>query len=217
MSAHVAALDLGTTGVRALVVRDDGAVVARAYRPLTSVFPEPGRVEQDPVEMWERSLEVLREVLAAAPEVSAIGVVTQRSTVLAWDAQSRAPLAPALSWQDQRTAGRVAGLRAAGIPITTLASATKLEWWLEHEPSVQKAAVAGRLRFGTPDAWLGERLTGGAAHVTDPGQASCTGLLVEDDSLTDIDRAIYHLLELVVIKNGPCYLPRFSFLTLPIY
>ncbi len=175
MSALVA-LDLGSTGVRALLLDESGEVRARAYRPLGSAFPAPGRVEQDPAEMWERSVEVLREVLVGVDDARALGVVTQRATVLAWDRSSGEPLAPALSWQDQRSAERVAGMRAAGIPITTLASATKLEWWLQNEPAVQEAARAGRLQVGTPDSWLSYRLTGGAAHVTDPGQASCTAL-----------------------------------------
>ncbi len=178
MSALLVALDLGTTGVRALVVADDGAVRARAYRPLSTSYPAPGRVEQDPAEMWERSLEVLREALSgqSVRDVAAIGVVTQRSTVLARDAETGAPLAPAIGWQDQRTVERVAGMRAAGLPMTTLASATKLEWWLQNHAAIQKAAASGRLLLGTPDTWLTCELTGGKAWVTDPGQASCTAL-----------------------------------------
>lgn len=172
------ALDLGTTGACALVVGADGRARARAYRPLPTRFPAPGRVEQDPREMWERSLEVLREALAAAgaDRVAGLGVVTQRSTTVAWDSRTGEPLCPAIGWQDQRTAPRVAELRAFGIPITTLPSATKFEWCLQNEGAVAAAAAAGRLCFGTPDAWLSYRLTGGAAHVTDPSQASCTGL-----------------------------------------
>ena len=103
----IVALDLGTTGVRALVVTDAGKVAARAYRPLTTAYPHAGWVEQDPAEMWERSVEVMRESLqasgVAASDVSAIGVVTQRATVLAWDGDTGAPLAPAIGWQDAQT------------------------------------------------------------------------------------------------------------------
>ncbi len=176
----VLALDLGTTGVRALLVAADGAVAARAYRPLGVAFPAPGRVEQDPEEMWARSLEVGREALREAGvgggDVAGIGVVTQRATTIAWDARTGRPLAPAIGWQDQRTAERVAWFRERDLPLNTLASATKLEWWLKQDAAVQGAAVAGTLRFGTPDSWLSYRLTGGEAHVTDPGQASCTAL-----------------------------------------
>jgi glycerol kinase len=178
--SHLLALDLGTTGVRALVLGADGAIAGRAYRPLTTRHPRPGRVEQDPREMWESSVEVLRTALARAGlparEIAGLGVVTQRATAVAWDARTGEPLCPAIGWQDQRTAERVAEHRAIGIPITTLPSATKFEWWMSREPAVRKAAAVGRLRLGNPDAWLTDRLTGGALHVTDPGQASCTGL-----------------------------------------
>lgn len=174
------ALDLGTTGVRSLVVRPDGNVLSRAYRALSTVYPTPGRVEQDPSEMWEGSLEVLRKSLASAgcgaSDVAGIGVVTQRGTTVAWDPETGRPLAPAIGWQDQRTSERVAWFRERGIPLNTLASATKLEWWLQHDDGVRSAAARGRLRLGTPDAWLTDRLTGGRAHVTDPGNASCTAL-----------------------------------------
>ncbi len=176
----VLALDLGTTSVRALLVRADGSIPARASRQLEAKFPRPGWVEQDPMALWERSVEVMREALELgrmpASELAAIGVVTQRATCLAWDALTRQPLAPAIGWQDQRNAERTAELQALGIPINTLASSTKFEWWMQNDESVEKAAAAGTLRFGTPDSWLTFMLTGGAAHVTDPGNASCTAL-----------------------------------------
>ncbi len=174
------ALDLGTTRVRALLVEPGGGVRGRAAAALGARYPAPGRVEQDPGEMWSLSRDLLREALraggAGARDVAALGLVTQRSTVVAWEGGAETPLVPAQGWQDQRTAPRVAELRARGVPVTTQASAPKLEWWLRHEPAVAAAARRGRLRLGTPDAWLTERLTGGAAFVTDPGHASCTGL-----------------------------------------
>jgi glycerol kinase len=175
----VLALDLGTTGVRALVVRADGAVRGRSWRPLATRFPAPGHVEQDPEDWWVQSRAVMGEALAAAgaqaAQLAAVGLVAQRATALAWEAGGRV-LAPALGWQDMRTRPRAAALQAQGIPITTLASATKLEWLLQAEPGLRATARAGRLRLGTPDAFLTDRLTGGAAFVTDPGQASVTGL-----------------------------------------
>jgi glycerol kinase len=174
------ALDLGTTSVRALVVAADGRVLARAQRPITASYPQPGWSEFDPEELVSRSSDVLREALAAAKlgarDVAGVGIVTQRATALCWDARTLAPLAKAQSWQDQRTAERVAEFRKVGIPLTTLASATKLEWWLKHDDAVCAAQRAGRLRLGTPDTWLAARLTAGGPHVTDPGNASCTGL-----------------------------------------
>ncbi len=174
------ALDLGTTSVRALVVGADGRIVARAQRPLRARYPKPGWIEQDPEEMWTSSLAVMREALASARldarAIAALGVVTQRSTALAWDARTLAPLAPAQSWQDQRTAERITPFRAAGIPLNTLASASKFEWWLQHDDAVRAAASEKRLRLGTPDVWLSARLSGGRLHVTEPGNASCTAL-----------------------------------------
>ncbi len=171
-------LDLGTSGVRALRVDASGAVLARSHRRLTIRTPGPGLVEQDPAELFEASLGVLREALSGSDpaRVAALGIATQRATALAWDARTGEPLAPALGWQDRRTLARVAELRARGLRIGVQPSATRYEWLLRESDRVRAAASAGRLCLGTPDAWLTHRLCGGSAHVTDPGQASCTGL-----------------------------------------
>ena len=173
-------LDVGTTRVSALVVDGTGSVRGRAGRALECRFPAAGWVEQDPGSLWASSLAVLREVLAeagaSARDVAALGLATQRSTSLAWDAQSGEALAPAIGWQDQRTAARAAELQARGVPMPVQASATKLEWLLRNDSGVAAAARAGRLRLGTPDVWLTDRLTGGSRFVTDPSCASGTGL-----------------------------------------
>jgi glycerol kinase len=180
VSGLVLALDLGTTGARALLVDAGGQIRAAAYRTLGVRYPAPGRVEQDPAEMWETSIDLARQALreagAGAGDVDAVGVVNQRSTTVAWDSRNGRPLAPAIGWQDQRTSERVAGFRAIGIPMTTLASATKLEWWMENDRDLREAAAAGRLCVGNPDAWLTWKLTGGSAHVTDASNASGTAL-----------------------------------------
>jgi glycerol kinase len=173
-------LDVGTTRACALVVDGEGAVRGRAGRALDCRFPAAGWVEQDPTALWEESRAALREALAeagaSARDVAGLGVATQRSTVLAWDARSGEPLAPAIGWQDQRTAARAAELHARGVPMPVQASATKLEWLLQNDARVAAAAREGRLRFGTPDVWLTDRLTGGSRFVTDPSCASTTGL-----------------------------------------
>ncbi|MCP4007732.1 MAG: glycerol kinase [bacterium] len=180
-SSPVLSLDLGTTGVRALVIDPDGRVCSRIYAPLAVSYPSPGRVEQDALDMWERSLEVMRGALdeagIGAQEISAIGVVNQRGPTIAWDARSLEPLAPVIGWQDQRTEERVAEFHAMGIPLTTMASLTKYEWWMKNDETIRASAAAGSLRIGTPDTWLTAKLTGGTAHITDPSNASCTGLL----------------------------------------
>lgn len=176
----VLALDLGTTSVRALVVSEAGAVVGRARRPLSQQYPKPGWLEQDPLEFIRLATLVMQHALADAavqPEsVLGIGIVSQRSTAIAWDSATGEPLTPAIGWQDRRNQERVDELIALGIPINTLASATKFEWLLANDPATQRAADAGRLRLGTPDVWLSDRLSGGASFVTDPGHAACTGL-----------------------------------------
>jgi len=173
-------LDLGTTRACALVVDGAGSVRGRGSRALDCDFPAAGWVEQDPRALWESALVALREALAkagaSARDVAALGVATQRSTVLAWDAESGEPLAPAIGWQDQRTAARAAELQACGVPMPVQASATKLEWLLQNDSGVAASARAGRLRLGTPDVWLTDRLTGGSRFVTDPSCASATGL-----------------------------------------
>jgi glycerol kinase len=173
-------LDVGTTRAGALVVDGAGRVRGRADHALECDFPVAGWVEQDPRALWETSLAVLREALAeagaSARDVAALGVASQRSTALAWDAQSGEPLAPAIGWQDQRTAARAAELHALGVPMPVQASATKLEWLLQNQAGVAAAARAGRLRLGTPDVWLTDRLTGGSRFVTDPSCATATGL-----------------------------------------
>ncbi len=180
-SSHLLALDLGTSSVRALIVDAGGRVLGRAQQRLAIAFPSPGRVEQDPLEMWQRSVEVMRAALADsgvdASELAALGVVAQRSTALAWDAQTHEPLGPAIGWQDRRTSERVAELVAIGLPLNTMATCTKYEWWIRHSDAVREAARRKTLRLGTPDVWLTDRLTGGAAHVTDVSNAGGTGLL----------------------------------------
>jgi glycerol kinase len=181
MSRYVLALDEGSTGVRALLFDRAGRVVAPAYEEILSSFPRPGWVEQDPVQIWEASSRVLAHALkqagAAPSDVAAVGVTNQRATTLVWERRSGRPVCPAISWQDSRTAARVAALLEEGIFTNTLASVTKIEWVLEHTPEGFARAAAGDLCFGTVDTWLVWQLSGGRAHVTDPSNASCTGLL----------------------------------------
>jgi glycerol kinase len=173
-------LDVGTTRACALVLDGEGTVRGRADAVLECSFPVAGWVEQDPRALWERALAVLRDALAeagaSALDVAGLGVATQRSTALAWDARSGEPLAPAIGWQDQRTAARAAELQARGVPMPVQASATKLEWLLQNQSGVAAAARARRLRLGTPDVWITDRLTGGSRFVTDPSCAVGTGL-----------------------------------------
>lgn len=184
MTRCVLAIDEGTTGTTCLVITEDGRVAGRGYREITQHFPEPGRVEHDPEEIFTRTRDAAREAIAAsglAPE--AIGITNQRETIVVWDRVSGVPLGRAIVWQDRRTAARCLGLAAqseaiyaaTGLVTDPYFSATKLEWILEH-----RARAAGvdpaRLAAGTVDSWLIWKLTNGRVHATDPTNASRTML-----------------------------------------
>lgn len=180
----VLALDQGTTGSTALVVHQDGTVLGRAYREITQHYPRPGWVEHDPEEIFQVSLAVMREAVAAARERPAgLGITNQRETVVLWDRRTLRPVGPAIVWQDRRTSERCRELRESGVEAvlrerTGLVadpyfSATKLEWLL-RDPALARRADAGELAAGTVESWLVARLTGGRVHVTDHTNASRT-------------------------------------------
>ncbi len=184
MSA-ILALDQGTTGSTALVIGADGHVVSRAYREFTQHFPAPGMVEHDAEEIWRVTLETARDAVGqAGVEPAGIGITNQRETVVAWDRGTGAPLHRALVWQDRRTAPRCRALQAelgddwvaarTGLVWDPYFSATKIEWLLREVPGLRDRAAAGDAVFGTIDAWLVFRLTGGRAFVTDHTNASRT-------------------------------------------
>jgi glycerol kinase len=145
-------------------------------------------VEHDATEIWQSQYGVMQDVLArqgaSARNIVAIGIANQRETTVLWDRVTGDPVAPAIVWQDRRTAGRCAELRAqgkvgliqrkTGLMLDAYFSATKLEWLLDHVPGARRRAERGELAFGTIDAWLVWKLTGGRIHATDPGNASRT-------------------------------------------
>src|SRR5512141_564381 len=168
--ASILALDQGTTGTRAVIVRDDGSVAGAAAHEFAQHFPEPGWVEHDANEIFRTTIAAAREALAVTGEVPAgIGIANQRETVVIWDRATLEPVGPAIVWQDRRTADRCRSLRADGLePLirerTGLVadpyfSATKLEWML-RDPAVRWRAETGELAAGTMDSWLIARLTG---------------------------------------------------------
>jgi glycerol kinase len=196
--SSVIAIDAGTTGVRAFAVGANGRPRARSYREFPQHFPRPGWVEHDAEDICRVTLETVGEVAArlrdAGEEIAAIGITNQRETVVVWDRTTGRPLAPAIVWQDRRTAERCEALRDAGdeprvrrltgLVLDPYFSATKLEWLL-REGGV--AASDPNLAFGTVDTWLLWKLTGGPAggvHATDPSNASRT-------MLYDIGRGIW--------------------------
>jgi glycerol kinase len=184
----VLALDQGTTSSRAIVFDESGAVRGLAQREFRQLFPHPGWVEHDPEEIWRTQLQVAQEALAnarvAPRDVAAIGITNQRETTVLWERASGAPLANAIVWQDRRTAEACDRLKAdgasdavrakTGLVIDPYFSATKLAWLLDAVPGARARAARGELAFGTIDAWLAWKLTGGRLHVTDVSNASRT-------------------------------------------
>jgi glycerol kinase len=185
----VLAIDQGTTGSTCLVITEDGRVAGRGYREITQHYPRPGWVEHDADEILARTVEAGREAIAqSAVKPRAIGITNQRETVVVWERKTGKPVAPAIVWQDRRTAARCAELapdaerigRTTGLVIDPYFSATKLELLLgEHDLGAR--AKSGDVLAGTIDTWLIWRLTNGAVHATDPTNASRTMLF-------DIDR-----------------------------
>ncbi len=182
-SPIVIAIDAGTTGVRAFAVDELGAPVGRSYREFTQHFPHPGWVEHDAAEIWDVTCTVLDELVRELGRpVAAIGITDQRETVVAWDRSTGEPRHRAIVWQDRRTAERCDELAEAGaLPLVRSTtglvldpyfSATKMEWLLRHGGVEDD----DDLLLGTIDSWIIWNLTGGAAHVTDPSNASRTML-----------------------------------------
>ena len=180
MSSHVLAIDEGGTGVRAYVFDHEGREVATAYAEIAFSCPRPSWVEHDPHALWERTLAVARTALERAglpaSAIAALGICNQRASVMVWDGETGEPVHPAIGWQDLRTVERCNELARRGFILNPMQSATKFAWVLENVPGARERAKAGRLRFGTFDTWLGWQLSGGATYVTDPSNASCTGV-----------------------------------------
>jgi glycerol kinase len=178
----VLSLDEGTTGVTAAAVGLDGEVRGKGYREITQHYPQPGWVEHDAVEIWSAVQRTAKEALSAAgvtpADVRAVGITNQRETLVVWDRRTLEPLAPAIVWQDRRTASVCDRLRDAGhedrvrevtgLVIDPYFTATKLAWAIEHVDGAANAAV------GTVDSWLVARLSAGRDHVTDASNASRT-------------------------------------------
>jgi glycerol kinase len=170
------ALDVGTTGVRALLVDATGVPHAEAYRETLPRHPGPGLVEHDPEHILAATEAVLAAILRDAhAAVRGLGISCQRATAVVWDARTGQPVHPAISWQDGRTSERCRLLMAEGIFVSPLAAATKIEWILDRVDADRSSVRGGALRCGTLDAWLAWRLTGGRVSATDASNASCSG------------------------------------------
>ncbi len=187
---YLLALDQGTSSSRSIVFDGEGRIVALAQRELTQIYPQPGWVEHDPMEIWASQLETAREALAKAKlqtkDIRAIGITNQRETTVLWNRKTGRPVHHAIVWQDRRAEPMCAQLRQQGLAdtiqektglvIDAYFSGTKLRWLLDNVPDARQQAQAGELAFGTVDSWLIWQLTGGKVHVTDVSNASRTML-----------------------------------------
>ena len=194
MKNYIGAIDQGTTSTRFMVFDRSGRIVAVAQKEHQQIYPKPGWVEHDPLEILRRTDEVITEALTQrglrAADLAAIGITNQRETTVVWEKATGRPIANALVWQDTRVDEEVARFAAAGgqdrfraqtgLPLSTYFSSLKLRWLLQNVPGAKERAAAGELLFGTIDAFLVWNLTGGAnggAHITDVTNASRTQLL----------------------------------------
>lgn len=185
-SSVILAIDLGTTGNRAIAFTRSGAVAAQAYRKLTQYYPQPGWVEHDPVELYRTCRETIEEVIGTVGirNIHAAGITNQRETTIIWERSNGRPVYPAIVWQDRRTAATCDNLAASkdtvkkktGLIVDPYFSATKIAWILDKVDPERKRCARGELLFGTPETWVLWNLTGGAVHATEPSNASRTML-----------------------------------------
>jgi glycerol kinase len=194
MSKYIGAIDQGTTSTRFIVFDRAGKVVASAQKEHRQIYPQPGWVEHDAEEIWQRTQEVMAEAASRidvkAGDLAAVGITNQRETTVVWERKTGKPLSNAIVWQDMRVAGEVSRMareigddffrRRTGLPLSTYFSALKLRWILENVPGARARAQAGEILFGNIDTFLLWKLTGGPArglHITDVTNASRTQLM----------------------------------------
>ena len=218
----VVAFDQGTTSSRAIAFGHDGRILGMAQQEFRQIFPQPGWVEHDAMEIWESQKAVAAQAIAAARlsprDIAAFGITNQRETTLLWERQTGRPVHNAIVWQDRRTASRCDALRQSGhepvfarktgLVLDPYFSGTKLAWLLDNVPGARERAESGELAFGTVDAWLAWQLSGGRVHATDASNASRTLLfdihaLEWDDELLEILRIPRAVLPRVVPSRGP--------------
>jgi glycerol kinase len=214
-SKYILAFDQGTTSSRSVVIDHGGQIVASAQKEFQQIYPKPGWVEHDPMEIWSSQSATATEALSRAnlntDQIAGVGVTNQRETTIIWDKETGRPVYNAIVWQDRRTADYCRQLKNDGIEemvtqktglrLDPYFAGTKVRWILENVDGVRERAEAGKLLFGTVDSWLVWQLTGHKVHVTDLTNASRTLFYnIETDDWDD---------ELLELFNVPrCMLPE---------
>lgn len=190
---YLLALDQGTSSSRSILFDEGGSIVASAQQEFRQIFPQPGWVEHDAMEIWHSQLATCKQVLATASAagitskaIAALGITNQRETSIVWNRRTGEPIFNAIVWQDRRTAAYCDELRSqgwaeriqqkTGLILDPYFSATKLKWILDHVPNARQQAERGELAFGTVDTWLAWQLSGQQLHVTDVSNAARTML-----------------------------------------
>ncbi len=188
MKKYILAVDLGTTGNRAILFDERERIVKKAYQEFRQIFPKPGWVEHDPEEIWRTTSRVIKQTIAGINpnEIAALGITNQRETAVVWDRKTGKPVMNAIVWQCRRTQNDCEQLKKegwsgkvkakTGLVIDSYFSSTKLKWILDHMKNARKRAESGELLFGTIDSWMIWKMTEGRSHVTDPSNASRTML-----------------------------------------
>lgn len=189
MPDYILSLDQGTTSSRAIIFNHKGSIVAVSQKEFEQIYPRPGWVEHDPVEIWSTQVSVATEAMVKAGlnprDIHAIGITNQRETTIVWDKETGLPVYNAIVWQDRRTSDYCDSIRKehgeriqkkTGLIIDSYFSATKVRWILENVSGAREKAEQGKLLFGTVDSWLIWKLSGGKSHVTDVSNASRTML-----------------------------------------
>lgn len=190
MVKYILSLDQGTTSSRAIIFDKKGNIISEAQKEFTQIFPKPGWVEHDPIEIWSTQTGVAAEAIAKkglkAKNIAAIGITNQRETIVVWDKRTGMPVYNAIVWQDKRTSEYCDSLKKQGLEklvrektglvIDSYFSGTKVKWILDHVTAARKKAEAGHLLLGTIDSWLVWNFTNGEKHITDVTNASRTML-----------------------------------------
>ncbi len=221
MSKYILALDQGTTSSRAIIYNSDAEPIASAQKEFEQIFPQPGWVEHNPIEIWESQLSVAKEVIKKAKiqpnQITAIGITNQRETTVVWNRTTGKPIYNAIVWQDRRTSEYCTSLKEnklestfsekTGLLIDAYFSGTKVNWILNNVQDAKEKAKKGELAFGTIDSWLIWNLTNGKSHITDVSNASRTLLfnihtLAWDKELLDILEVPASMLPQVTESSG---------------
>ena len=225
MTTCIAAIDQGTTSTRCMLFNHTGKVIAQAQKEHQQIFPQPGWVEHDALEIWERTQEVITDSLALAgvspKQIAAVGITNQRETTIVWDRRTGKPFGNAIVWQDTRTKALIEALAVhegmdrfraiTGLPLATYFSGPKLWWKLENVEGLRHDAGSGNVLFGNIDTWLIWWLTGGpegGAHVTDVTNASRTmmmdlELLAWDENILEALTVPVAMLPRIVPSSDP--------------